>query len=228
MSDIEHTLDQLRLFIKKEIIENYFAERSYLEEDRELLQEKIAAYRQETSRAARRFAAFYQAIGSEAAINAVCRLLALKERPFYDEFQQMSPTDQQALLKNYHPRGLTARRRYKHLVFEVYERLWQTAQLLWDRYAKIATHCKLYNEDVQNFNANYDFNLIASQIEALEGESPVLESGLSARDREELGARMALRRYNLEAEHLPRLPALPPLQEIKSRLSQVLDEFYRP
>ncbi len=37
MADFDHTLNVLKMHIKKEIIDNYFAERMYLEEDLELL-----------------------------------------------------------------------------------------------------------------------------------------------------------------------------------------------
>ncbi len=40
MVDFDHTFNMLKMHIKKEIIDNYFAERTYLEEDLELLAAK--------------------------------------------------------------------------------------------------------------------------------------------------------------------------------------------
>ncbi|OPX19690.1 MAG: hypothetical protein BZ151_07840 [Desulfobacca sp. 4484_104] len=226
MSDIDHTLESLKIFIKKEIIDNYFAERNYLEEDFELLQEKVAAYRTEARQVARRFAALYQALGSEAGISAVCQALRIADRPFYDEFQQMDRKERQALLRHYHPRGLTKRRRFKQLIHEIYEQLRQQVEHLQESYAKVAAHCQLFNEDIVRFNTNYDFNLITAQIEGLEGEETCLPGGLSAQDREALAARMAFRRYDLEKADLPPAPKMPPLKEIRSRLDQALDQIY--
>ncbi|MBW1916516.1 MAG: hypothetical protein JRI57_00630 [Deltaproteobacteria bacterium] len=227
MSDIDHTLDALKIFIKKEIIDNYFAERNYLEEDLELLQEKVAAYRQEASQVARQFAALYQALGSEAGITAVCQALGIPEPPFYDEFHRMSLADRKARLCDYHPRGLTGRRRFKHLIHDIYGQLRQMVEHLRESYGKLVSHCRLLNEDITKFNLNYDFNLIVSQIEALEGEDTCLPGGLSASDREVLAARMAFRRYNLEKDNLPQVPELPPLKEVKTRLDQTLDRLYQ-
>jgi hypothetical protein len=228
MTDIDHTLEYLKVFIKKEIIDNYFAERTYLEEDLELLQEKVAAYRQEAGQVSRRFATLYQALGSEAGITVVCRALRLSEPPFSAEFQRMSALEKHALLQSYHLHGLTGRRRFKNLVYEVYDQLRQAVQDLRESYDKLAVHCQLLNEDIKNFNSNYDFNLITAQIEGLEGEQTTISGGLSAKDREALAARMAFRRHRLEDDHLPQVPELPPLIEIKNRLGEVLDQIYQP
>ena len=47
MDDLDKALDALKIQIKKEIIDNYFAERCQLEEDHQALEEQVAAYRQE-------------------------------------------------------------------------------------------------------------------------------------------------------------------------------------
>ena len=58
MADFDHTLNMLKMHIKKEIIDNYFAERTYLEEDLELLAQKEKEYEIELNRALPVFAAF--------------------------------------------------------------------------------------------------------------------------------------------------------------------------
>ena len=40
MADFDHALNMLKMHIKKEIVDNYFAERSYLEEDLEAVGQK--------------------------------------------------------------------------------------------------------------------------------------------------------------------------------------------
>lgn len=225
MADFDHTLNILKMHIKKEIIDNYFAERTYLQEDLELLAEKEEEYESELRRAAPIFAAFYDLLGSEAAIAAVNRLWGVGERPLAQECLQVSPAEKRAVLDRFPPHGWTARGRLKNQIYDLYQHLQKTALELRKKQQQIAAHCQLYNEDVGKFNLNYDFNLISAQIEALEGESCTLESGLSAADREALAARMCLRKKTLRACVLVTMPELPPLEAIKGKLSQIIDQY---
>ena len=53
----DRLVEGLKVQIKKEIVDNYFADRVYLEEDTDLLHQEIAAYRQEYGQLGRRFLA---------------------------------------------------------------------------------------------------------------------------------------------------------------------------
>jgi hypothetical protein len=228
MTDFDHTLNALRMFIKKEIIDNYFAERNYLEEDLELFKEKEAAYLLEMSQVARLFAALYHALKSEEAVRAVCQLLQLSPWPFYTEYQQMTVYEKEAAGKEFPISGWTAKGRFKNLIHAIYAKLYQAVQQLRESYQSLNSHCRLYNEDVEKFNLNYDFSLIASQIEAIDGDQSVLSGGLSASDREALQARMLIRKQKVEQCQLLQVPELPPLKSIKSKLSSLLDRLYQP
>ncbi|MBM4286699.1 MAG: hypothetical protein FJ135_00870 [Deltaproteobacteria bacterium] len=224
MADFEHTLHMLKFFIKKEIIDNYFAERTYLEEDLELLQRKEKEYEAELDRALPVFAAFYHLLGSEAAIAAVLKLWGAQTRPGFPEYQQVSPAARQAVLEKFPPHGWTARGRLKNQIFDLYKQVHKTAQDLRKKQLQVAAHCELYNEDVEKFNRNYDFNLIAAQVEALEGHETPLESGLSATDREAMSARMLLHKKVPKACILVTMPELPPLDAIKKKLGRIIDQ----
>jgi hypothetical protein len=227
MDEVDKALQALKFQIKKEIVDNYFADRVYLEEELALLQEETGAYRRDADLVSRRFLAFYQALGSEEAIAAVLDLLGLKERPFYQQFQEIAGPLRQELLRPYRSRGWTAARRYRFLVFDVYEELQRESAKLREQYEKINVHLRLLNEDIDKFNLTYDFGLIAAQIEALEGRGEVISGGLLGTEREELSTRMRFKRRKLSPEELPELPALPPLKEIKGRLKEVLARVYQ-
>ncbi len=227
MDDVDRTLEALKVHIKKEIVDNYFADRVYLEEETELLGQGVREYQEERGRLAPRFMALYQALGSEPAIAAVMETLSIKEWPFYQEFLRLDPGARQDLLKGHRGWGLTARGRFRHLVLEIYEELQRESTKLNEKYAKIITHLKLLNEDIDKFNLSYDFGLIAAQIEALEGGGESMSGGLLAPEREELSTRMRFKRRKLTEEELPPLPALPPLKEVRDRLTSVLDRAYQ-
>jgi hypothetical protein len=228
MDDVDRTLEYLKIHIKKEIVDNYFADRVYLEEDAALLQDEAQAYRADFDLLRRRWFAFYQALGSEPAIAAVMAALSLPDWPAYEPFRQLTEAVRQDLLKDVRRRGFTARRRFRYLILALYEELQKETVKLRERYDAIATHLKLINEDIDKFNLSYDFGLIAAQMEALEGRQEVFSGELFSPDREELSTRMRLKRQKLTDEELPPLPELPPLTEIKPRLAEVLDRVYQP
>ena len=228
MDEFDRAIEALKIHIKKEIIDNYFAERVYLEEDTALLDEKVQAYRRELDLLARRYFALYQALGSEAAVSAVMDVLSLQVWPFYREFQQLPPESLEDLLKRRRRHGLTARRRFYNLIFDLYEEIAQGSHQLREQYDKIAVHLKLLNEDIDKFNMAFDFGLIAAQVEAMEGRQEILYGGLQGVEREELSTRMRFKRRKLSEADLPPAPEIPALTDLKVRLKVVLERFYRP
>ncbi len=149
-------------------------------------------------------------------------VLGLKDWPFYRQFLEMQEAARRDLLKGIRCWGLTAARRFRHLIYTLYEALQKESLKLQEEYAKIATHLKLLNEDIDKFNQSYDFGLIAAQMEALDGRVEVISGGLFAPEREELSTRMRLKRQKLTPEELPELPGLPPLRDLEARLAPVL------
>ena len=149
-------------------------------------------------------------------------VLKLEAWPFYQEYCNLSGREQLELLKDTRRRGLTAYRRFRNLIFDLYERLQPESVALHEAYTKIQTHLKLLNEDIDKFNLSYDFGLIAAQMEALDGgREESMSGGLLAPEREELSTRMRFKRQKLTDEQLPPAPVLPPLAEIKGKLDSL-------
>ncbi len=225
MDDADKALESLKVQIKKEIIDNYFAERCNLEEDSQILEDEVAAYQQEFSDLANLFSAFYTALGQQAAIDQVMHLLSLEVRPFFEDFKNLPPEARQELLKGYSRRGFTAWRRYINLVLDIYQNLFSRYRSLKEQYDKITVHLRLLNEDISKFNMSFDFGLIAAQIEAMEGGGEVISGGLLCSEREELSTRMRFKRRTLPETLLPPPPALPSIQTVKGRLKSILEKF---
>jgi hypothetical protein len=229
MDDVDKVLDALKVHIKKEIVDNYFADRVYVEEDTEILHQEVQDYAKGMAGLGRRFMALYQALGTKEACAGMMAVLKLEPWPFYAEYAALSPREQQGLLKDTRRHGLTAYRRFRNLIFELYERLQQESVALHEAYTKIQTHLKLLNEDINKFNLSYDFGLIAAQMEALDGgRDESMSGGLMAPEREELSTRMRFKRQKLTEEQLPPTPVLPPLAEIKEKLIALLERIYTP
>jgi len=229
MDEVDKVLDALKVHIKKEIVDNYFADRVYVEEDTEILLQEVQDYAKGMASLGRRFMALYQALGSKEACAGMMAVLKLDPWPFYPEYADLSPREQQDLLKNARRHGFTAYRRFRNLIFDLYERLQPESVALHEAYTKIQTHLKLLNEDINKFNLSYDFGLIAAQMEALDGgREESMSGGLLAPEREELSTRMRFKRQKLTDEQLPPAPVLPPLAGIKGQLTALLDRIYTP
>ncbi|MBM4302148.1 MAG: hypothetical protein FJ121_11615 [Deltaproteobacteria bacterium] len=229
MDEVDNVLTALKVHIKKEIVDNFFADRVYLEEDGELLRQEVQDYARGMAGLGQRFMALYQALGAKDACGRMMEILELEAWPFYPEYVNLSPRKQQDLLKNTRRHGLTAYRRFRNLIFDLYETLQQESVTLKESYAKIQSHLKLLNEDIDKFNLSYDFGLIAAQMEALDGgREESMTGGLLAPEREELSTRMRVKRQKLTDEQLPPAPVLPPLAQIKGKLTALLDRIYTP
>ena len=223
--DLDKALESLQFQIKKEIIDNYFAERVYLEEDGQALEDEIADYRQHYAALSRLFLAFYAALGPEAAVDRIVRTLSLPHKPFYEDYQKLTPQERQVLLKKYRRRGFTAWGRYINLVLDLYQALEPRCRSLKEQYDKILIHLRLHNEDVQKFNQSFDFGLIAAQIEAMEGGAEPICGGIQCEEREELSTRMRFKIKKLTEEELPPPPGLPPLDKVKGQIKTALEAF---
>jgi hypothetical protein len=229
MDNVDKALAALRMHIKKEIVDNYFADRVYVEEDTELLHQEIEDYTKGMATLGRRFMALYHALGSQNACALMMKVLGIKDWPFYPEYCNLPPQEQQDLVKDTRNRGITAFRRFRNLIFDLYQRLQQESAALHEAYTKIQAHLRLLNEDIDKFNLSYDFGLIAAQMEAMEGgREESMTGGLLSTEREELSTRMRFKRQKLTDEQVPPVPALPPLGEIKGKFTDLLDRIYAP
>lgn len=229
MDDVDKVLDALRVHIKKEIVDNYFADRVYVEEDTELLHQEVQAYVRDLASLGKRFMALYQALGSKEACARMMEVLKLEVWPFYQEYGNLSGREQFELLQDTRRRGLTFYRRFRNLIVDLYERLQRESVPLHEAYTKIQTHLRLLNEDIDKFNLSYDFGLIAAQMEAMDGGREESMSGaLLSTEREELSTRMRFKRQKLTEEQLPPVPVLPPLTEIHRKLDSLIERIYLP
>lgn len=229
MDEVDRTLDALRVQIKKEIVDNYFADRVYLEDDTNLLHQEVQAYADDLAILGKRFMALYQVMGSKEACALMMDVLKIEAWPFYPEYCNLSSREQMDLLRDCRPRGLTAYRRFRNRIVDLYARLQQESVKLNEAYAKIQTHLKLLNEDINKFNLSYDFGLIAAQIEAMDGgRNESMSGGLLAPEREELSTRMRFKRLKLTDEELPPVPVLPPLSVIQRKLDSLIGKIYLP
>ena len=98
-TNVDKVLDALKVHIKKEIVDNYFADRVYVEEDTELLHQEVQDYARGMASLGRRFMALYHALGSKEACARMMEFLKLEPWPFYPEYGNLSGREQLELLR---------------------------------------------------------------------------------------------------------------------------------
>src|SRR5512146_3253512 len=103
----DRLVEGLKIQIKKEIVDNYFADRVYLEEETELLRQEAEAYQKEYELLGRRFMALYHALGSEAGCSLIMDVLKLQDWPFYEQYCGLANGERQELLQSCRIRGFT-------------------------------------------------------------------------------------------------------------------------
>jgi hypothetical protein len=225
MDNVDKALDALKVQIKKEIIDNYFAARCQVDEDHSALDTEMADYRHDLANLSPLFMAFYAALGREAAIDRVMQILSLTDWPFYKDFQQLPMVAREGLLKKYRSWAFTAWGRHFNMVVAIYRDLAARCRNLKEQYDKAKIHLQLLNEDIEKFNNSFDFGLIAAQIEAMEGGGEPICGGLQCGEREELSTRMRFKHMKLTDKDLPPPPALPPLEAVKGQFKTILQAF---
>jgi hypothetical protein len=225
MDNMDKALDALKVQIKKEIIDNYFAARCDLEEDHSALDCEMADYRHDLANLSSLFSAFYAALGREAAIDRVMQILSLADWPFYEDFKQLPSIAREGLLKKYRRWAFTAGGRQLNMVLDIYRDLTARCRTLKEQYDKIEIHLQILNEDIEKFNNSFDFGLIAAQVEAMEGGGEPICGGLLCGEREELSTRMRFKHKKLTDKDLPPPPALPPLEAVKGQIKTILQAF---
>jgi hypothetical protein len=225
MDNMDKALDALKIQIKKEIIDNYFAARCDVEEDHSALECEMADYRHDLTNLSFLFMAFYAALGREAAIDRVMQILSLPTWPYYEDFKQLPPVAREGLLKKYRSWAFTAWGRRLNMVLDIYRDLAARCRNLKEQYDKVEIHLQLLNEDINKFNNSFDFSLIAAQVEAMEGGGEPICGGLLCGEREELSTRMRFKHKKLTDADLPMPPALPPLEAVKGQFKAILQAF---
>ena len=93
MDEVDKVLDALKVHIKKEIVDNYFADRVYVEEDTEILHQEVEDYAKGMASLGRRFMAL---------MNRQLEIPLLHLRGAADPYVLADPVER---TRDYAPRG---------------------------------------------------------------------------------------------------------------------------
>jgi hypothetical protein len=213
--------------VKKEIAENYFGSRKVLEEEGEDLHQQGKKLEE----------VWCRTVLSN--LTMICQaLVGEEEGQAFEEMIQRG--DLQALVREELkgpdvgpspvawalPFSLTAKGKYKKLIFSLYQLARTQGDEIWDEFRSWQKKVSLYNEDLAKFSSCYNLSDILSLIHSFENRDDlkgVLGENTDPRTVPLLEEKLILKPMDLGPEREALLRPLPSLKEIKKPLKLLLD-----
>jgi hypothetical protein len=226
MEDIDRVL---AAEIKKDLAERYFGMRRIIEEDSTAYRNDIIASMIELeSEVGVDLIRIYILLGDEDLIARFQDLTRIPHDIFNDPYVYRSPAIQKQLLNNQRIRGISQRRRFKNLILDLYQQLFEAIGSYRTKFAELTEQHDTIVEEINLFYRKNDFAGIMGFFRSLEGGDGTLlnaEQPLSRRH-ESMEGKMRLPIPDAVHEILPELPAIPPLREIQRQLVRLAQEAH--
>ena len=217
--------------VKKEIAENYFGTRKILEEERDdLIRQRIQlekASQQEVLPILIRIHHLFIREGEgQSFLNLIQRedLIESVKQAIKDQGINPSP------IPSAFPFALTAKGRYKNLIFTLYNKAKAKLDELLKEFNVLQRKAALFNEDLTKFQSSYSLSEILSLIKSIEGVDDlkgVLGENTDPRSVSLLEEKLVLKPLDFSREKVPVIRALPTLTEIQEPLNRLIDQTFK-
>ncbi|WP_051553615.1 hypothetical protein [Desulfobulbus elongatus] len=228
MHDLEGTL---ALEIKKEMADRYFGFRKMIEEDSQQYSRHLReAYRQLENEVGFDLIRLYILLGRESLIHDFFRLTGMRDQVFLDPYLLSSPTIRQRLFKGQLIHGLTRRSRFRHLFFDLYDRLRAGVATYTATLRRLVEEGKTIAAEIDEFHRNNDLGTMMGFLRRLDGgamqeEGPMV-GGLSPQRDSALAGKMRLATPIGAETLLPAIPDLPAVHTCRGRLQELVDTAF--
>jgi len=218
-------VNSLLFEIKQEIIDNFFAERRRLEEERAVCDEIAAEQRLRLRGLTAAKARLKALLLDEVGLQRFCTLTGAGH-DFFPPEAPAPPIDAAPL----RPRGLTMASRYGAALAQAYEDVARRAEEYVEGQADLNASLGVYNEDAEAYRRNYDVMTIVAVLNRMAPEEMERRHWLGENFRPEETASLAdsltVRQMRMPAD-LAAAAALPALKETRARLREVARELCR-
>jgi hypothetical protein len=162
----EDFVDSLLFEIKQEIIDNFFAERRLLEEERADCGELLAEQAKRLKKLARSQARLRRLLLDDAGLAGFCALSGLPAGCF----PPRTPAPRGPRVLECRPRGLTLASRYGALLVAAYDDYARLSQDFAAGQAELEASVLAYNEEVERYRRNYDILTIVAVLNRMAPE----------------------------------------------------------
>lgn len=225
MLDLNSTL---AFEVKKELADRYFGFRKIIEEDTNEYQKKIIASALELENVIGfDLVRLYVLLQDNDLIKDLFRLTGLGEILFYDQYISKSPSIRKRVLADLPIHGLTRKRRFRNLFFDIYATLQKHVSEYRERVMELMDDQETIKEEISLFYQKNDINGIMLFLRGMDGVSPDTSGPMSgALNNGSTGTmedRMRVHPPQPVEKFLPILSPIPPAATIRTELQTLID-----
>jgi len=223
--------DIMAVELKREIAERYFGFRKMIEEDTlDLMQKMKYQLSILEKRISFELIRIYILLNDDSLIQRFMELTGWEERLFYEPYITESATIRKKVFKGIRIRGLTRSGRFKHLVFDAYERLVEHVEHYRENLEEIEMNRETINEEIELFYRKNDIGNIMGFLRSIDA-SAIGENSMgispNAGSTDTFEHKMRLEEPPPIDPELIDIPPLIPLPNISRELKKLVDEAFK-
>jgi hypothetical protein len=217
--------------VKKEIADRYFGFRKIIEEDTNDYQQKVIASAMELeNKIGFDLVRLYVLLQDNALINDLFRITGLGQILFYDQYISKSATIRKRVLADIPVHGLTRKRRFQNMFYDIYAALEADVEEYRDQVMALALDHETIKEEINLFYQKNDISGIMLFLRGMDGITPdssgpmsgALESGSTII----MEQKMRLQPPQPVEKILPILTLIPTAKEAHDELQVLVDTAF--
>lgn len=215
--------------VKKEIADRYFGFRKRIEDDKELYEQRLTASSLELeSSIGFDLIRLYILLHDEQLIHRFIRLIGLPQEFFYDPYFVQSASIRRRVFSGMKSRGWSRRARFRHMFYDIYQSLAGHIESYRKTLSELTEEQETIREQINLFYRKNDIDSIMGFIRRLDNPDPSeLMAGGSVDGQLGRDEQMRLHPPLPACDLLPTIAPLPPLDDIRPQLKQLIAEAYR-
>ncbi len=217
--------------VQKDIADRYFGFRRLIEQDIKDYGDRVLA---SSARLEQKIGfdmvRIYILLKDQELIKEFFEITGLEKMIFYDPYLTESLSIQKRVFQGQHVRGLTRKSRFVNMVFDTYRSLSEHIEEYRRTLEELIEEREAISEEIETFYNKNDLTTIMSFMRSLGDnlyKSGSMEGGLTPMTGEHLDHKMKIHPPKPVEELLPVLPRVPPLEEIKKPLKNIVNRAWQ-
>lgn len=213
--------------VKKEIADRYFGFRKIIEEDTNAYQKNVIAGALELEeKIGFDLVRLYVLLKDNALIDDLFRITGLGKILFYDQYINKSPTIRKRVLADIPVHGLTRRRRFQNMFFDIYDSLEKHVADYRQKILALAEDQETIKEEINLFYQKNDISGIMLFLRGMDGVTPgssgPMAGAINTENAITMEQKMRIQPPQPVEKILPILSPIPPAKEIKNELQELI------